>query len=423
MRLDRALAIAARFGAPYARTFSFFLRHDQSPADYRDATLGRAFTELAQSPGLRWTGFPGTPGNRLPASFVEFYSGGHHSPNVERRGDMAQHGGKAHPVTIYDVAREAGVVASTVSRAFARPGRVNAETAERVRVAAQTLGYRVNPLARALPTGRTSIIALTVSDVSNPFYTEIIRGAQAAAAEADFTMMLADGQESDVLERESLERAIPIVEGLILATSRMSDAAIKATARQRPMVVLNRSIPEVPSLVTDNLSGARQVAGYLHRHGHRSITYVAGPDASWTGGARWRALRTVAAEMRLGTRRIGPFSPDVKGGQLAAAKLTEHLPTAVLAYNDQIAIGLIRTLVSAGIDVPGDVSVIGFDDIFASRLITPALTTVAAPLRRMGTIAVHNLLAIIRGAQPKAGEALVVPVHLVERESAGRARR
>jgi len=94
----------------------------------------------------------------------------------------------------------------------------------------------------------------------------------------------------------------------------------------------------------------------------------------------------------------------------------------VLAYNDQIAIGLIRTLIAAGLDVPGDVSVIGFDDIFASRLITPALTTVAAPLRQMGEIAVHNLLAVIKGAQPKAGKAFVVPTHLVERESAGPAR-
>ena len=335
---------------------------------------------------------------------------------------MAQKRDGERAVTIYDVAREAGVVASTVSRAFARPGRVNAVTAERVRVAAEHLGYRVNPLARALPTGKTSIIALTISDVSNPFFTEIIRGAQAAAAEADFTMMLADGQESDVLEREALERSIPIVEGVILASSRMSDAAIRMTAKQKPMVVLNRSIPEVPSLVTDNLSGARQVAGYLHRHAHRSITYVAGPEASWADGARWRALRTVAAEMHLTTRRIGPFPPNVKGGQLAAEKLAAHPPTAVLAYNDQIAIGLIRTFVAAGIEVPGDVSVIGFDDIFASRLITPALTTVAAPLRQMGEIAVHNLLAVIKGAQPKAGAAFVVPTHLVERESAGPAR-
>ena len=324
--------------------------------------------------------------------------------------------------TIYDVAREAGVVASTVSRAFARPGRVNPVTAERIRVAAENLGYRVNPLARALPTGKTAIIALTISDVTNPFYTEIIQGAQSAAAEAGFTMVLADGQESDVLEREALERVIPIVEGLVLATSRMSDAAIKVTGRQKPMVVLNRSIPEVPSLTTDNLSGVRQVLEYLQRLGHRSVTYVAGPEASWADGARWRAVLEVGTRLKVATRRVGPFPPTVRGGEEAAAKLMSPLPTAVLAYNDQIAIGVINQLAEAGIGVPKAVSVIGFDDIFASSLITPALTTVAAPLRQMGIIAVRNLLAVIKGAQPKAGTALMVPTHLIERGSAGPAR-
>jgi LacI family repressor for deo operon, udp, cdd, tsx, nupC, and nupG len=324
--------------------------------------------------------------------------------------------------TIYDVARLAGVAASTVSRAFARPGRVNPVTAERIQEAAKSLGYRVNPLARALPTGKTSIIALTISDVTNPFYAEIIRGAQSGAAEANFTMVLADGQESDVLEREALERVIPIVDGLVLATSRMSDAAIKVTARQKPMVVLNRSIPEVPSLTTDNLSGVRQVVEYLQALGHRSITYVAGPEASWADGARWRAVLEVGAKLKVATRRIGPYAPTVKGGEEAAGKLISPLPTAVLAYNDQVAIGVINQLAHAGIGVPKAVSVIGFDDIFASRLITPALTTVAAPLRQMGIIAVRNLLAIIKGAQPKAGTALMVPTHLIQRGSAGPAR-
>ena len=118
--------------------------------------------------------------------------------------------------TIYDVAKAAGVAPSTVSRAFSRPGRVNAETAERIRQVAEELGYRTNPLARALPTGRTSMLALIVSDVTNPFYFEIIRGAQRAANAADYTMLLADVQESGRLEREALERALPLVEGVVL---------------------------------------------------------------------------------------------------------------------------------------------------------------------------------------------------------------
>jgi DNA-binding LacI/PurR family transcriptional regulator len=134
------------------------------------------------------------------------------------------------PATIYDVARAAGVAASTVSRAFARPGRVNVETAARIRQVAAELGYRANPLAQALPTGRTSMIALAISDVTNPFYNEIIRGAQVAAAEGGYTMLLADTQESGVFERQALDRAMATVEGIVLATTRMSDAAIRITA-------------------------------------------------------------------------------------------------------------------------------------------------------------------------------------------------
>ena len=117
----------------------------------------------------------------------------------------------ARAVTIYDVAREAGVAPSTVSRAFSRPGRVHAATAERVREVAGRLGYRANPLARALSTARTHLLALVVSDVANPFYAEIVRGAQAAAARAGSTVLLVDAQESDRTERAAVERALAAV--------------------------------------------------------------------------------------------------------------------------------------------------------------------------------------------------------------------
>jgi LacI family transcriptional regulator len=113
----------------------------------------------------------------------------------------------------------------------------------------------------------------------------------------------------------------------------------------------------------------------------------------------------------------------VPGGAAAAAELSRHLPTAVLAYNDQIAVGILRSMRQMRIAVPGDVSIVGFDDIFASSLVTPSLTTIAAPLRRMGAIAVKNLVAILNGARPSCAEPLVVPTRLIERESTGPARR
>lgn len=330
-----------------------------------------------------------------------------------------ERGAKRSGPTIYDVAREAGVAPSTVSRAFSRPGRVNSETAARIRAVAQDLGYRANPVARALSTSRTQMLALMISDVTNPFYAPLIRGAQTGAAETGFVVLLEDAQESAEVELRALERVLPFVEGIVIASSRMSDAALRTIAKQTSMVVLNREVSGVPSVVTDNPRGMRRAVEHLAELGHRSITYVAGPEASWADGARWRALREAGLELDLGTRRVGPFAPTVAGGTRAVVDLAAHAPTAVIAYNDQIAIGVIRGLGGAGLRVPEDVSVIGFDDIFAAQLVTPPLTTVAAPLHTMGLTAVRNLVAIIRGAHARTGQAFVLPTRLVVRASTG----
>lgn len=319
--------------------------------------------------------------------------------------------------TIYDVAEAAKVAPSTVSRAFSRPGRVNAATAERIRQVAADLGYRTNPPARALPDRRTSMITLAISDITNPFYFEIIRGAQAAAEQAGYTMLLADAHESDRFEREALERAVPTVDGIVLASTRMSDSAITMIAKQRPMVVLNRAVADVPSVVTDAPGGMRQAIEHLAALGHREVTYVAGPSASWTDGRRWLALRDASAELGVRVRRIGPYPPTTPGGALAAGDLLSEPASAVVAFNDLMAIGLMRGLAARGVRVPEDISVLGFDNIFAADLVTPRLTTIASPLRVIGTTAVRHLLAIVGGARAHTGDPVVVPARLVVRES------
>lgn len=332
---------------------------------------------------------------------------------------MRQEGERRSAPTIYDVARAAGVAPSTVSRTFARPGRVNSETAARIRAVAEELGYRANPVARALSTSRTQMIALIVSDVTNPFYAPLIRGAQAAAAEAGFVVLLEDAQESAQVERQALERVLPVVEGIVIGSSRMSDSAIRTIAKQTAMVVLNRAVADVPSVVSDNPRGMRRAAEHLGELGHTSITYVAGPEASWADGIRWRALREAGYELELTTRRVGPFAPTVAGGARAGAELAaqDPRPTAVIAYNDLMAIGLLRGLAHAGVRVPEEMSVVGVDDILVSQLVTPPLTTVAAPTHAMGLTAVRNLLAIIKGAHATTEEAFVLPVKLVVRGS------
>ena len=331
--------------------------------------------------------------------------------NQPRRGRVGQ------APTIYDVARECGVAPSTVSRAFSRPGRVNAETAERIRMVAARLGYRTNPPARALSTGRSSMIALVIPDVTNPVYFDITRGAEDAAAEAGYTLLLADFRETGRLEREAIERAVPAVEGLVLAGPRVSDSAIRMAAKQRPTVILNRAMTGLPSVVIDNPRGMRRAAEHLGELGHTAITYLAGPEASWADGMRWRSLREACLELDLQAHRLGPYPPTVDGGLAAVDHLLRQPATAVVAYNDLMAIGLMHGLQRARVPVPREVSVVGFDNIFGSDFCTPALTTVEAPLRALGAAGVRRLLAQLGESRPRPGRPEVLPVRLVVRAS------
>jgi LacI family transcriptional regulator, repressor for deo operon, udp, cdd, tsx, nupC, and nupG len=294
---------------------------------------------------------------------------------------------------------------------------VNAETADRVRGVAARLGYRTNPPARALSTGRTSMVALVIPDVTNPVYFDITRGAEDAAAEAGYTLLLADFRESGRLEREAIDRAVPAVEGLVLGGPRIPDSAIRTAAKQRPTVVLNRAVADIPSVVPDNPRGMRRVAEHLGALGHDTLTYVAGPEASWADGMRWRSLREAALELDLHVRRLGPYPPTVDGGLAAVDDLRRHPTTAVVAYNDLMAIGLMHGLQHARVAVPRQVSIVGFDNIFGSDFCTPALTTVAAPLRSLGAAGVRQLLAELGGAAPRTGRPLVLPVQLIARAS------
>jgi DNA-binding LacI/PurR family transcriptional regulator len=328
--------------------------------------------------------------------------------------------------TIYDVAHEAGVAASTVSRAYSRPGRVNSETAQKVFRAAARLGYRS---ARFDPDGHHpggrqthNAIGLVVADVTNPFYGEIIKGAYEAAREAGYQLILSHTNESPEVERQTIENELDQVDGIVIASSRMTDSALRMVAKQKAVVLLNRTIPEANCVLNDNERGIRRAAEHLGMLGHDNILYVAGPETSWSNGVRWRALREAATELSLYVRRIGPNEPTILAGFSAARRVAELDATAVLAYNDPLAIGVMKGLRKLGVGVPDDVSVVGFDNIIFDELVEPALTTVASPLYRMGFMGVQNCIAVALGARP-SGPPLVLPVRLVERQSTAARRR
>jgi DNA-binding LacI/PurR family transcriptional regulator len=163
----------------------------------------------------------------------------------------------------------------------------------------------------------------------------------------------------------------------------------------------------------------RRALEHLGKLGHNSVTYVAGPESSWTDGVRWLAVREAGIELDIKVRRVGPSgSPTIRGGFLRAEEIVAHSATAVVAYNDVLAIGVMKGLSRLGVRVPDDVSVVGFDNILLAEVIEPELTTVASPLRAQGETSVRNLVAMIGGAVP-TGEPLVMPVRLVVRHSTG----
>jgi LacI family transcriptional regulator, repressor for deo operon, udp, cdd, tsx, nupC, and nupG len=311
------------------------------------------------------------------------------------------------------------VATSTVSRAFSHPGRVNAETAERIKRTAERMGYRPNPIAKALPSGRTLMLALLVPDVTNPFFSEMIRGGERQAAAAGYTLVLADTEESPEIEAIHVDRLARLVDGVIIGTPRLSARKLAEFARRYPLVLVNREIGDAPHVVIDTPNGMNQAAQHFASLGHESVAYLAGPRASWANESRWRALQSAAKRLGLAMTWLGPFAPTVAGGTAAAEAVVVSGATAVIAFNDLLAIGTMRRLLARGLRVPEDISVLGCDDIFGADFCHPALTTLAAPIQDAGRAAVDLLLGSLAHTDRHPRRRIVLPTHLVVRESTG----
>lgn len=321
--------------------------------------------------------------------------------------------------TIYDVAAAAEVATSTVSRAFSQPGRVSAATRDRVLAVAAELGYRPNPHARALLSGKHHTVAMVVSDITNPHYFELIRGAEMRARVSEYTLVLVNAEESPRVEWEQIQRLAPAVDGFMLSASRLPDENLLQIAAQRPVVLVSRELPGIASVVLDHVEGCRQIVSHLASLGHRDLLYLAGPRNSWMAGTRWAALQAAAEQAGVGVRRIGPFTPKVnQGGAAADAALNAGGATALVAHNDLLAIGVLQRLAARGVRVPDDVSVVGFDDIFAADVCTPGLTTLGGAHVDVGRAAVELLLTAGSRA-PDDQPRVVLPTELVLRGSTG----
>lgn len=296
------------------------------------------------------------------------------------------------PATIRDVARACGVHISTVSRTFSAPHLVNPETRSRVLACAEELGYRPNRAARALITGRTHNIGLIVADIANPFFPPLIKAAESQARQRDYHVFVADTNEDPAVEEELVHALAKQVDGVLLCSPRMSNSLIERLSREVPLVVINRQVAGLPAVVMDVGQGARLAIEHLTGLGHRDIALLGGPRGSWTNREIRRAATAAARAADATLTVLGPNPPTEGGGYAMAEQVRRAGVTAVLAYNDLMAIGLIEGLDALGIQVPRDISVVGIDDIALSRLTRPKLTTVATPTAAAGRTAVDMLL-------------------------------
>jgi LacI family transcriptional regulator len=332
-------------------------------------------------------------------------------------------------VTMSDVAREVGVSTMTVSRVINDKGDVSPATRRRVIETIERLGYRPSGIARGLATRHTGTLGLVIPDVANPFFAEVARGVEQVAYAEGYNVFLCNTDEDPERELDvlgSLEEKR--VDGLVLCSSRLDTASLRLVVESHAAVTLvNRRIDDLGSGVgvvrVDDVMGGRLAAGHLISRGHRAIGFLVGPSGSHSGQLRLQGYREALLEAGLhgSPTWVAGCAPVAVAGRAAALQLLGQAPelTALLCYNDLVAVGVLQACVEKGCRVPQDLAVVGFDDIPLAALVTPSLTTCRVSRHELGMRAVELRLHQIRGdaAEPSETEIVLQP-ELVVRASA-----
>lgn len=326
-------------------------------------------------------------------------------------------------ITMSDVAHEADVSLMTVSRVVNDKDGIRPETRQRVQEAIDRLGYRPSNLARGLATQKTGTIGLVVPDNANPYFSEVARGVEHLAYTNGYTVFLCNTEE-DIAREFDVLRLLDeyIVDGLILCSTRLEDADLhEAITRQPATVLVNRPLhnSQVASIMIDAQLGGQLIANHLLENGHRKIGIIAGPRTSLSGRDRLSSYVQTIQEFGVvqPEEQIIYCSPTTQGGTSAAKQLLQTFPdlTALICFNDLVAVGALQACKQLGRDVPGDVAVTGFDDIPMSAFVTPALTTCHVHRHELGRRAMQLLLNMMRGEMNDAN--IVLKPQLVVRDS------
>lgn len=322
---------------------------------------------------------------------------------------------------IKDIAERAGVSVATVSRALSGSSLVTDETRQRINALARELNYRPNVSARNLRTRRSMSVLLVVRDVGNPFYLEILKGVEATAREAGYAVLMGNTENDPDREVEYFNMLRDgHADGMILMTGKLPppEPGESADLSHLPVVIALEMIEGsgFPHVQIDNVAAAEAAVDHLIALGHRRIAHIAGPLPEVMALHRRDGYR---AAMKAAGLAI-PEGYEVRGdyllesGEACASDLfaLPEPPTAIFAANDEMAYGAIHALRRLGRDVPGDVSVVGFDDLYLSKAFYPPLTTVSQPRADIGRTAMSQLLNVLSDGDVAPEPAIVLPTTL-----------
>jgi LacI family transcriptional regulator len=329
-------------------------------------------------------------------------------------------------ITSRDVAREAGVSQSTVSRAIRGDRRVAPQTRERVLAVVRRHGYTPNAAARSLITSRTYTIGVVVSDITNPFYPQLVDVLHDAFARSGYRLLLFNDRNDRASDEIAPQLQGGSVDGVVITSAMLgSTLAARCRAGGLPVVLLNRDVPGVDAdrVISDNVAGGELAAATLLRLGHRRLAVINGPSNTSTSRDRLRGFLDGLA------RHDCPFDGRLlRGGDYSHATghralldliTSESPPTGVFCANDVIALGALDAAHRAGLRVPDDLSIIGFDDIAMADWELFSLTTVRQPLAEMAEVAARMLVERIEGAAPASASTRLFEPRLITRATTG----
>jgi DNA-binding LacI/PurR family transcriptional regulator len=333
-------------------------------------------------------------------------------------------------VTIKDIAKKAGVSHSTVSRALSGNPSIAEETAERIRRAAVELGYLASGPARSLKTNRSHVLGVVVSSLDDPFFSGILQGIEEGAQEAGYSLFIAASQRDPVRERRIVQALVEHrADGVIICSSSFgADTGLRLLQYGLPIVVVNNQAAESfrYSIYHDDVDGSRQLARHLIELGHRRIAYLGNALSGRTTLDRLNGLKMEleAAGLPLPAEYIveAPGGDPETGLEGAATFLRlPHPPTALLCFNDMLAMGVLKGLQQAGVRVPQEMSVAGFDNIVFSAFTNPPLTTFDQPRQFLGLEAARLVLGLLNpppeNGSPPEPKVSILRGRLLVRES------